>query len=111
MKKLRMCVQDEWSWGTRGREKRIFVVAPIELLKACLMFDFISISEYIRSSYEVLAEYCLASYPYFTELSRTLQTEISEFFLFEDESTGWLQHSSYSEYINFVSTSINNEIK
>ena len=51
MKKLRICVQVEWSWGFRGREKRIFVVAPIELFKTCLMLDVISFMKYIRSSF------------------------------------------------------------
>ena len=64
------------------------VVLTSELLKTCWMFDFSSFSEYIRSSYLVLTGYRLPSYTYFNELSRTIQTEISEFFLFEDESTG-----------------------
>ena len=33
IKESRKDVQQEWSWGTRDREKRLFVMAPIELLK------------------------------------------------------------------------------
>ena len=34
---------------TKGRKKRIFVIAPIELLKTLVVFDLVSLSRYIRS--------------------------------------------------------------
>ena len=35
--KVERRLQEERSCGTRGRERRIFVIAPIELLKICVV--------------------------------------------------------------------------
>ena len=49
MRKSRKDVQQEKSWGTRGREKRVFVVAPKELLKMYMVVVLIFFIEHIIS--------------------------------------------------------------
>ena len=49
MRKLRTVVQEKRICGTRGTEKRIFVIAPIELLKNSVVITFGSFIEHIRS--------------------------------------------------------------
>ena len=56
MRKLRKDVQEMRICGTKGRGNRIFVIALIELLKACWMFRFMSWMVNMRSL-EVLTEF------------------------------------------------------
>ena len=60
MRKLRKDVQEGRICGTSGKEKRTFLVAPIELLKTCWMFIFSFFRKHIRSL-AVLTEYRLFS--------------------------------------------------
>ena len=49
MRKLRKGVQQLYMCEINGRERRIFVVAPIELLKSFVVVSFIQVRTDIRS--------------------------------------------------------------